>query len=58
MKKYTPSREPNMRGIQALMISGQIEGHTVLPEGVKATKYEEIIPKILNLEENPSLMHR
>ena len=54
MKKYSiAKREPNYRGIQALMISGQIEGHSSLPEGVKATKYEEIIPKILNLEENP-----
>lgn len=54
MKKYTVARrEPNHCGIQALMISGQIEGHSSLPEGVKATKYEEIIPKILNLEENP-----
>lgn len=54
MKKYNKIlREPSMGRIQALMISGQIEGHTAVPEGVKATKYEEIIPKILNLEENP-----
>ena len=53
MKKFY--KEPKMAGIQALMISGQIEGHTTLPEGVKATKYEEIIPKILNLEENPAV---
>ena len=54
MKKYTVAkREPNPGKIQALMISGQIEGHSTLPEVVKATKYEEIIPKILNLEENP-----
>ena len=37
------------------MISGQIEGHTILPDGVKATKYEEIIPKILGLEEDASV---
>lgn len=54
MKKYAVAKkEPTPSGIQALMISGQIEGHSSLPEGVKATKYEEIIPKILNLEENP-----
>lgn len=52
IKKYRKAlKEPKMKSIQALMISGQIEGHTTLPEGVKATKYEEIIPKILNLEE-------
>lgn len=56
MKKFNKiAREPNMGRIQALMISGQIEGHTTVPEGVKATKYEEIIPKILNLEENPAV---
>ncbi len=54
MKRYrVATKEPNPNKIQALMISGQIEGHSSLPEGVKATKYEEIIPKILNLEENP-----
>ncbi len=53
MKRYIAKREPSINRIQALMISGQIEGHSSLPEGVKATKYEEIIPKILNLEENP-----
>lgn len=37
------------------MISGQIEGHTIAPEGVKATKYEEIIPKILAFEEDKSV---
>lgn len=56
MKRYHKIiREPYMRKIQALLISGQIEGHTLLPEGVKATKYEEIIPRILNLEENPAV---
>ena len=52
MKKYTARRKVEASCIKALMISGQIEGHTALPEGVKATKYEEIIPKILALEED------
>lgn len=56
MNRYSKAiKEPSMKKIQALMISGQIEGHTLLPEGVKATKYEEIIPKILNLEENSAV---
>lgn len=50
--KYTARKEPIKKQIKAIMISGQIEGHNVLPEGIKSTKYEEIIPKILALEED------
>lgn len=52
MKVYKARRSIEGKHIKALMISGQIEGHSVLPEGIKATKYEEIIPKILGLEED------
>lgn len=55
MKIYKVRRNVEGRQIKALMISGQIEGHSVLPEGIKATKYEEIIPKILTLEEDNSV---
>jgi len=40
-------------GIYCLSIIGQIEGHYVLPEGQKATKYEHIIPLITDIEEDP-----
>lgn len=50
--KYTVRKNIKSKQIKALMISGQIEGHTILPEGVKSTKYEEIIPKILALQED------
>ena len=53
--KSKARRTVDSKQIKALMISGQIEGHTALPEGVKATKYEEIIPKILALEEEPQV---
>ena len=53
--KYRPRREIDKRQIKAIMISGHIEGHNVLPEGIKSTKYEEIIPKILGLEEDSSV---
>ena len=56
VKKYKKAvYEPNMKTVKALMISGQIEGHTILPEGIKATKYEEVIPKILAFEEDDSV---
>lgn len=55
MQKFKAVRSVGRKDIKALMISGQIEGHTILPEGVKSTKYEEIIPKILALEEDTSV---
>lgn len=37
--------------IQCLTIVGQIEGHQLLPEDVKTTKYEHILPLIAAVEE-------
>ncbi len=38
--------------IHCLSIIGQIEGHYFLPEGQKATKYEHIIPELVDIEED------
>ena len=38
-----------------ISIIGQIEGHYLLPEGQKATKYEQIIPLLVSLEESPDV---
>ena len=38
--------------IHCLSIIGQIEGHYVLPDGQKATKYEHLIPLLVSLEED------
>ncbi len=38
--------------IYCLSIIGQIEGHYVLPDGQKATKYEQLIPLLVSVEEN------
>ncbi len=38
--------------IHYLTIIGQIEGHYYLPEGQKATKYEQIIPTLVSCEED------
>ena len=38
--------------IYCLSIIGQIEGHYVLPDGQKATKYEQLIPMLVSVEEN------
>lgn len=40
------------RGIQALTIIGQIEGHYILPGQNKTTKYEHILPALVDVEEN------
>ncbi len=38
-----------------ISIIGQIEGHFLLPEGQKATKYEQIIPLLVEIEENDEI---
>ncbi len=38
-----------------LTVIGQIEGHYSLPPNNKATKYEHIIPRIVEVEENPEV---
>ena len=41
--------------IHCLTIIGQIEGHYMLGEGQKATKYEHIIPLLVSIEESPEI---
>lgn len=41
--------------IHTLSIIGQIEGHYLLPEGQKATKYEHIIPLLVSVEEDDEI---
>ena len=38
--------------IYCLTIIGEIEGHSVLPEQSKTTKYEHIIPQLVAIEES------
>ena len=48
----TVSGEP---AIHCLTIVGQIEGHQVLPDNVKTTKYEHIMPLIAAIEESEEI---
>ena len=41
--------------VYTLTIIGQIEGHQVLPETVKTTKYEHILPLLAGLEESDEI---
>ena len=42
-------------GIQILTIIGQIEGHQLLPEDTKTTKYEHVMPLLAAAEESPEV---
>ncbi len=41
--------------IYCLTIIGEIEGHSVLPEQSKTTKYEHVIPQIVAIEESSEI---
>ncbi len=42
-------------GIHCISIIGQIEGHQLLPEDIKSTKYEHILPTLAAVEETPEI---
>ncbi len=52
VKELGSSREGS---IQCLTIVGQIEGHQLLPDDSKATKYEHVLPLIAAVEESPEI---
>ena len=49
IKEFGASRA---EGIHCLTIVGQIEGHQLLPEDAKTTKYEHVLPLIAAIEES------
>lgn len=51
----TVSSNPSER-IQVISIIGQIEGHNVLNPQTKTTKYEHIIPQLIQIEQNPRVL--
>jgi len=48
----TKSKQGN---IYTLTIIGQVEGHQVLPETVKTTKYEHVLPILAGIEESDEI---
>lgn len=52
IKELGSSRAQN---IHCLTIIGQIEGHQLLPEDVKTTKYEHVLPLIAAIEESAEI---
>lgn len=41
--------------IHCLTVIGQIEGHYILPQQNKSTKYEHVIPQLVAVEEDPEI---
>lgn len=56
IKNLGTIKTSNKRGtIQCLTIIGQIEGHQIVGEQTKATKYEHILPQLVAVEEDEKI---
>ena len=55
MEELREKGQATLRSIHCLTIIGQIEGHQILPDDVKSTKYEHILPTIAAVEESPEI---
>ena len=51
----TSMAENDRERFQCISVIGQIEGHYLLPEGQKATKYEHLLPQLVSIEEDPTI---
>ena len=51
----TDITKSNHGNIYTLTIIGQVEGHQVLPENVKTTKYEHVLPLLAGIEESDEI---
>ncbi len=51
----TVELENSRHKIQCITIVGEIEGHTVLPEQNKSTKYEHLIPLLVSIEQDENI---
>ena len=49
------STKSSKGNIYTLTIIGQVEGHQVLPETVKTTKYEHVLPLLAGIEESDEI---
>ena len=55
INEVTELGQTRQGSIHCLSIIGPIEGHQILPEDVKTTKYEHLIPEMIAVEENPEI---
>ena len=54
-KDYGVTKLSGKHNIYGITIIGEIEGHNILPEQSKTTKYEHIIPQIVAIEQSPEI---
>ena len=55
INEVTELGQTRQGSIHCLSIIGQIEGHQILPEDVKTTKYEHVLPMLEAIEESPEI---
>ena len=55
INEVTELGQTRQGSIHCLSIIGQIEGHQILPEDVKTTKYEQVLPMLAAIEESPEI---
>lgn len=55
MEELREMGQAKQGSIHCLTVIGQIEGHQLLPDDVKSTKYEHILPTIAAVEESPEI---
>ncbi len=56
IKEFSSSEAESKRGeIQCLCIIGQVEGHQILPDDTKSTKYEHVMPMLAAVEESDEI---
>ena len=55
INEVTELGQARQGSIHCLSIIGQIEGHQILPEDVKTTKYEHVLPMLAAIEESPEI---
>ncbi len=55
MMSNSVTTKGNGIALHCITIIGQIEGHYILQNGQKATKYEQIIPQLVSIEEDPEI---
>ena len=55
INEVTELGQTRQGSIHCLSIIGQIEGHQILPEDVKTTKYEHVLPLLAAIEESPEI---
>ena len=48
-------RTRGKHAIHCLTVVGQVEGHVEAPQGQKTTKYEHVIPQLVEVQEDPGI---